>query len=310
MLRALRRLRRGHRDYASVGAAGAAGAGAGAAGMPCLIARTTTVPAFRLCTVDPEGAGSMQYGSPAYWSRLVHVSGSARLMSHWPLSSLLLKKGVEKQRDGGGAAGATNSVVDIGASIGYFSLEATMLGARVTAIERELPLVSLIRTSLALNGHRVNKELGGIVGQAQRQPNTRPLDHLFSADRLKVVHATAGDGEGVSVALDDLLDAAEANIRVLRIAASRDAWSIVRGAHELLLARRVRYLFLDFSPAKLRQQGEDPIALLVRLNNVYHFNVFADRTAEGGALLEKEFASLVKGIGKETRTLFLAQAMI
>ena len=285
-------------DYASA----SRGEGEGVVALPCLIAKTTTVPAFRICTVDPEGAGSLEYGSPAYWSKLVHLSGSARLMSHWPLLSLLTARPRDR-RDPSSAT--TISVVDVGASIGYFSLEAATLNARVkvTAIERELPLVSLIRTSLALNEQPVNKELTGSV-----DPIKRPSPSDRFSNRVKIVHATAGDGEGESIALDDVLDATDINVRVLRIAASRDANAIVRGAHELLSARKVRYVFLDFSPSKLHLRGEDPIALLVRLKNVYHFNVFADRTAESGALLEKEFASLVKGIGKETRTIFLAQA--
>eukprot|EP00946_MAST-07B_sp_MAST-7B-sp1_P004354 g4354.t1 len=269
-------LRRGHRDYSRVNEASEPV-------FPCLIAKTTTAPAFRICTVDPEGAGSLDYGSPAYWSKLVHVSGSARLMSHWPLATLLRKRG-----------GTNPTVIDVGASIGFFSLEAAMLGAQVTAIEREMPLVSLIKTSIQLNEHH----------QLKLKVTTTEPNSLSS--RLRVVHTTAGDGEGNSAALDNILnDIAE--ITVLRIAASRDADRIIRGAHELLTGGRVHYIFLDFSPAKMHNQGEDALSLLKRLKNTYHFNVFADRTAEGGALLDTELQSLIKGVGKETRTLFLAQ---
>ena len=60
----------------------------------------------------------------------------------------------------------------------------------------------------------------------------------------------------------------------------------------------------------MHNQGEDPLSVLKKLKNTYHFNVFADRTAEGGALLDAELQSLIKGIGMETRTLFLAQNKI
>ena len=274
-------LRRTHRNYALVSETAS---GEKQHPVLCLISKTMTRPPFRLCTVDPEGPGNLDFGSPQYWSRLVHLSGSARLMSHWPLRTLL-SENTDKRNP---------VVIDVGASIGYFSLEAATNGASVIAIEHEEALARLIETSALLNSKPQNKEL-------------KP--HADFSKRLRVIHRSAGDGTGNSFTLDEL-DIVAPEVHILRIAASNDIDSIIRGAHELLSGHRVRFMFLDFSPSKLQKQGVDPQDLLRRLKQVYHFNIFSDRTAEGGALLEKEFGSLLKGIQKATRTIFLARASL
>jgi hypothetical protein len=85
-------------------------------------------------------------------------------------------------------------------------------------------------------------------------------------------------------------------IDILRI----DGKDIQSCEHEL--ARGVRYMFLEFTPSKLK----NPERLLVQLVSKYHMNIFEDKDGENGALETSDFQYLIKGIGLESRTLFLA----
>ena len=160
-------------------------------------------------------------------------------------------------------------VLDTKAGLGYFAFQAAALGASVIALEPSLPLFQLMQTTKALNRNR---------------------------KRNFTIHIQQSSVESFMAAAAVQYQ----QIDVLRIDADK-----IPCMHNDLLAGKIRYIFLDMTPSRLK----DPLKLLFDISRIYKCNIFEDSHASEGALEEKDFVSLLKGIGRGSQTLFLARDM-
>jgi hypothetical protein len=165
-------------------------------------------------------------------------------------------------------------VIDYQARLGYFSFQSASLGATVYALEKSLPLFQLMKISLQLNNNQKNHFNISIIHQHQKYHRT----------------------------CTDLMNTSETTqiIDILRI----NAINLYQNCFIKLKNGHIKYIFLDFTPSDL----DEPIKFLKKLSKT--FNIFEDEHANEGAIEEKFFASLIKGIGNTTRTLFLAHNMM
>jgi hypothetical protein len=233
--------------------------------LPCLLTKTSTTPSFRMCTLDP---------SIDKTSKLLHKEGSFELVSHWPLDNLL--------------RGITNPlVIDVGAGLGFISLRAAALGARVISVESHAGLAKLIRLSASLNKDAVGKfkSIRVVHGLPAAKPSFEndeiTIDGVVGVKDVHLMHvASRGNGEIATL----------------------------EGAHKLLTEKRVRYILLELCPQKAAKQGYKPLEFLQTLQG-YGYNIFDDTTAEDGALTKEELGVLLHGIGKGCKSIFIARAM-
>ena len=144
-------------------------------------------------------------------------------------------------------------------------------------MESDSNLVQLMQTTQTLNQHRGNQFQINVIQKQREYSCTTLLDTIEPKEK---------DGTAVPV------------IDVLRI----DATDVIQHCSQLLVAGRVKYMFVEFTPSAL----QNPLHFLKTMANLYRFNVFEDEHASDGALEEKYFTSLIKGIGSTSRTLFLA----
>ena len=279
--------------------------------LPCLLTHTSTTPSVRICTLDPR--------VDAARSKLLHDDGALTVSRSWPLEQLLK-----------GRRGAL--VVDAGAGIGYFSLLAAALGARVVAFEEDEDMVDLVRASADLNAGAfatapdvkrgaLAARPGGGVAAAGRSGSSS------SSSSSNGVVVGSGGGRVVvpEVQLDAQFAGAEGDVYILHLAQPGRALEALKGAAQLLSAQRVAFLFIEFSPTKLRAtaaaaagggglqngaalaEGDAPMALLQTLDGA-GYNVFDDAHAQDGALSPKDFQQFVDGAtGGADLTLFAAR---
>jgi hypothetical protein len=230
------------------------------------------------CTPAPPCILIYTYTTPSFplctldpqldkWSKLARTT-TITLMKSWPLDKLL---------DPVATKGRQHVVIDTMAGLGYFAFQASSLGSTVIAMESDSNLVQLMQTTQTLNQHRGNQFQINVIQKQKEYRCTTLLDTIAPRET---------DGTPVPV------------IDVLRI----DATDVIQHCSKLLVAGRVKYMFVEFTPKSL----QNPLHFLKTMANLYRFNVFEDEHASDGALEEKYFASLIKGIGSTSRTLFLA----
>lgn len=169
---------------------------------------------------------------------------------------------------------AGDVVLDIGANIGYFTLQLARHAGpqgRVVAFEPEPENVALLRRNVELNGYRTVEVVGAAVGDG---PGTVTL-HVAAENRGD--HRLFGEADGrptlevPMVSIDAYL--AEHGIErvdVVKIDVQGAEGLVFAGMRRLLAERPPRLLLVEFWPFGLRRCGQDPAALLDSLASVGH----------------------------------------
>ena len=198
-------------------------------------------------------------------------------MSHWPLEQLL-----QSEKNG--------LVVDVGAGIGFVSLKAASLGARVISVEHDKALVGLLRESVKLNNAAIQR---GIFGPVRVVLGAASASASFSRDEITV--------DGI---------VGMKNVELLHIA-SRGNGEIaaLNGCMQMLKEKRVRYILLELCPQKAKRAGWEPLKTLREIQN-YGYNVFDDSTAEDGALTGPELLVLLHELEQAVRIFSLHAPLV
>lgn len=146
--------------------------------------------------------------------------------------------------------------IDIGASVGVYTLWAASLGARVTAVEPDAPSVRLLRENLALNP-------GLDVEVVEAACADAPGRVSFTVGQW----ATGSLGEGVEVevvTLDDLVG--DDTVRGVKVDVEGFESVVLAGASRVLTERRVEAFQLEWNKRSVAAVGADrePVADLLR----------------------------------------------
>jgi FkbM family methyltransferase len=153
------------------------------------------------------------------------------------------------------------TVVDVGANVGYTVLVAARAiapGGRVVAIEPDPDNVALLRANVAANGAPVEV----VAAAAWHEAGTVELavSDVNAGDHR--VGALTGERRTVSVEavrLDDLLRSE--SVDLIKLDTQGTEHRALAGAHELL-ARTRPVILCEFWPHGIRDQGDDPAAVL------------------------------------------------
>jgi FkbM family methyltransferase len=172
------------------------------------------------------------------------------------------------------------TVVDVGANHGMFSLEAAHLigrGGIVHAFEPTPGTRELLQNNLAVNGLstvkifafalgempgtarlRVHKEMSGLNTLATHEVTWNR--HTLVADEIIEVPVTTLDAHAKAEGLD--------HIDFLKIDVEGFELGVIRGARELLGARRVGLILLEIGDVTCATAGVEPIELLTELESL------------------------------------------
>jgi FkbM family methyltransferase len=159
-------------------------------------------------------------------------------------------------------------VVDVGANIGHYTLEAARsVGekGKVFAFEPEPHNFDLLCRNIEANSYQnvtlVQKALSNRCGAARLalSPDN------FGGHHLENSPATGGCIEVETLTLDEHFGGRPEKIDVIKMDAEGAEMSILEGMRELLHANPDLILFTEFSPAAIRAAGRDPEKFLKAL---------------------------------------------
>jgi len=185
------------------------------------------------------------------------ISAVLQRGEHWePFESLLFRSLV---RPG-------SLVCDIGANLGWYTVLAARLGARVVAAEPDPTTFALLEKNIRLNACTdVQTACVALADHAGRalldQSDVNQGDHRILGDRQ------TGRGASIEVSLqrlDDLVPAAQ--VDVMKIDTQGSEAAILRGAQGVL-ARGLRAIFVEFWPHGLTAGGSSAAELLELLDS-------------------------------------------
>ena len=201
------------------------------------------------------------------------------------------------------------TLVDVGAGLGFFSLAAASRGHRVHAFEMQALNARALANSTYRNsfGHAIRlyeQAAGNATGsecvdpaRARDRHEERSLRRGYPSRAL--LEPPVPDGPGCALrikrtTLDDALAGVEA-VGALRLAV--DGWEheVLDGARGLLARTRPPIIFLEFSPAKMRRVGHrNPALFLDRL-----FRLGYTHMSHAGHVCDMRWGNLVRTLGRK-----------
>jgi FkbM family methyltransferase len=178
---------------------------------------------------------------------------------------------------------AGDSVVDIGANIGYYTLLlAKLVGeqGRVFAFEPEPRNLKLLQKNVALSGYR------NIVVIPKAASNTTGNARLYLSDYNNGDHRMSNSSEPrdsiaiSTVRIDEELRSYDRPIRLIKMDVQGHEASALEGMPELLSRNRSISILSEFWPVGLKRSGADPWGYLACYVNrgftLYHLNESAN----------------------------------
>jgi FkbM family methyltransferase len=161
-----------------------------------------------------------------------------------------------------------DTVVDVGANIGWFTVIASKLvgkEGRVIAFEPEPTSFEYLKRNVEANG------CTNVVLEQKALSNEAGEIELFTATEHLGQHRISDWGDGrravkvEALPLDDYLAGSRISVDVIKIDTEGAEGVIVEGMEETLKRSRNVKLFMEYLPENLRRSGYDPIKLLQRL---------------------------------------------
>jgi FkbM family methyltransferase len=153
--------------------------------------------------------------------------------------------------------------IEVGASIGVYSIIALEQGAQVTAFEPNQEAAKLFRENMALNGYKADLHEKAVSNRIGTLGMTSDLD--VSNHLLVVPDERSREARTVpTVTLDSVIgDRTVAGVKLDAEGAER---LILEGAQKALSEQRIRLLQVEWNYTSLRVLGEDrtPIADILR----------------------------------------------
>jgi FkbM family methyltransferase len=160
-------------------------------------------------------------------------------------------------------------VLDLGANIGWFAVQAILAGAEVHAFE-PVPAIAAIAERNISNANRRGPGIGKLypyAAGAQRGKAQIALARGNHGDNRVVDGAVPKDMQGaetVEIAIERVDDHLSGSFRVIKIDTQGSEWLALQGASKLLDASREVALLMEFWPYALRGcKPEDLIRLLL-----------------------------------------------
>ena len=159
----------------------------------------------------------------------------------------------------GGTNGSPSRVVDLGANVGWFAVQAVLAGAEVDAFEPVPGIAAVARR----NVERAMKAPGAGVGRvhevaagAERGQATIVLDATNHGDnRVVAGDASPGDmaaSEQITIEIVPVDELVTGPVDFLKIDTQGSEWLALQGAQELLVTSPALGLLLEFWPYALR----------------------------------------------------------
>jgi len=241
---------------------------------------TTQQPDDTDAVVTVGGIGALRFVTQEREDRF--ISAALQRGEHWePFESLLFRTLVQPG----------SLVCDVGANLGWYTVLAARLGARVVAAEPDPATFALLEANIELNACTdVQAACVALADHAGRalldQSDVNQGDHRILGD-----HRT-GRGAAIEVPLqrlDDLVPTAR--IDVMKIDTQGSEAAILRGAQGAI-ARGVRAIFVEFWPEGLQTTGSAPAELLA-LIDATGLSIF-EIDATGWTLLRTDVAELAE----------------
>lgn len=172
--------------------------------------------------------------------------------------------------------------VDVGASIGWFTLFAAKLvggGGRVIAFEPDPESFSELRRNVEINGFRhvmleqkaLSRETGRVKFFLRASPENRGI--VSFGDKQPVI-------EVETLRLDDYLRRNPTRVDFIKIDTEGAEGLILEGMHETIKQNARIKLLIEFDPVMLKAAGTDPQKLLVGLTG-RGFDIFCVDERQG-----------------------------
>ncbi|MBM3976977.1 MAG: FkbM family methyltransferase [Planctomycetes bacterium] len=162
-------------------------------------------------------------------------------------------------------------VLDLGANIGWFAVQAILAGAEVHAFE-PVPAIAAIAERNISNANRRGPGIGKLypyaAGAARGKARIALARGNHGDNRVVdgAVPADMGEAETVEIAIERVDDHLSGPFRVIKIDTQGSEWLALQGAQKLLEASTQCALLMEFWPYALR--GCKPEQLLARLDEL------------------------------------------
>ena len=178
-----------------------------------------------------------------------------------------------------------DTVVDIGANIGYFTLLAARLvgeGGKVYAFEPEPRNYNMVLKNIALNGYEnvvpVQKAVSNVGGTVRLYLSSKDIGaHTIRQYHDKEQFDEKESGEFVeveSITLDEFLEDRKHSVDVIKMDIEGAEMAALSGMDRIIRENQNLKMFIEFYPSAIREMGYSPEEFVHKLLN-YGFSITA-----------------------------------
>lgn len=164
----------------------------------------------------------------------------------------------------------TDTVIDIGANLGIYTLHAASLGCKVVSFEPTLNTFHLLNENIRVNGffesgriETYNFAVGEAVKDAQISivAGISGWNNLFDSEEI-------GDKQPVKVVALDHQFVCNSRVDIVKIDVEGGELYVLQGMKRILTENPSIKLLMEFAPAHLRRAGTEPTALLEEIRSL------------------------------------------
>lgn len=181
-----------------------------------------------------------------------------------------------------------NTVVDLGANIGYFTLLAAKLvgkKGKVYSFEPEPRNYNYLLKNIALNGYdnvfATQKAVSDETGKAKLYICPYDTGHHtinqyggIKANKPDLIYDEKEFVEVEKIALDDFLKDIKQPINVIKMDVEGAEMLALSGMDRIIRESKNIKMFVEFFPLLIREMGGSPEEFIRRLLDDYHFSIF------------------------------------